>query len=73
MAKAEKQAVARQYGEGDLFGGDQQLSSGASCLLQSCLLQSCSTDEVSLLTGQVCSPAPLLLPTGGLPPHRAVL
>lgn len=68
MAKAEKQAVARQYGDGDLFGGDEQLSPGASCLLQSC-----SADEVSLLTGQVCYPAPLLLPSSSFLAHRAVL
>ena len=50
MAKAEKQAVARQYEDGDLFGGDGQLGTGPGCLLQSC-----SADEVSLLTGQVCA------------------
>ena len=56
VAKAEKQAVARQYEDGDLFGGDGQLGTGPGCLLQSC-----SADELYLLTGQVCAIPPLLL------------
>ena len=63
MAKAEKQAVARQYEDGDLFGGDGQLGTGPGCLLQSC-----SADEVSLLTGQVCALPNLLLAAGGCLP-----
>lgn len=63
MAKAEKQAVARQYKDGDLFGGDGQLGTGPGCLLQSC-----SADEVSLLTSQVCALPPLRLASVGCLP-----